>query len=191
MRSVDEVVKRCVCVEIVCQRLALEQQAGEVDDADVMRRDLIATADKLDVADSMTKAEKAVLEAPIGSLDLEDDGFSTFFADATVLLWCLNRIKTLPTVAELATETLNDVLAAGFWSLGGKTILQAMHDAKLRSQAELGRALERVSKAMMKAQPNAPGTDNPPFTVLYVIPWILSITHPWGKPAELSAVLPN
>ncbi len=191
MRSLDEVVKRCVCVEIVCQRLALEQQASEVANADKMRDDLIATADKLDVADSLTKAEMAVLSSPLGSLDLDDDGFSTFFADAAVLLWCLKRIDTLPTVAELATETLNDVLAAGFWSLGGKTILQAMRDAKLRPQEELAQMLTRVSKAMMKAHPNAPKTDSPPFTVLYVIPWVLSVTHPWGKPVELSTVLPN
>src|SRR5580700_4498340 len=126
MRSVEEVVKRCVCVEIVCQRLALEQQAGDVDDAEKLREDLALTADKLDVSGVMTKAETAIVEAAVGTLDLEDEGFSTFFADAAVLLWCLKRVDELPTVDELATETLNDVLASGFWSLGGKTILQAM-----------------------------------------------------------------
>ncbi len=191
MRSVEEVVKRCVCVEIVCQRLALEQQAGDVDDAEKLRADLALTAEKLDVTGAMMKAEKAVLEAAVGTLNLEDDGFSTFFADAAVLLWCLKRIDELPTVAELATETLNDVLASGFWSLGGKTILQAMHDATLRDRAELEGMLRLVSKATMKAHPNAPGTDVPPFTVLYVIPWILSVTHVWGKPVDAASVLPN
>lgn len=139
----------------------------------------------------MTASEKAVLLAPVGTLNLEDEGFSTFFADVTVLLWCLGRIATLPTVAELATETLNDVLVSGFWSLGGKTILQAMHTARLRDKGELDAMLARVSKATMKAQPNPPGTDVPPFTVLYVIPWILSATHPWGKAVDVATVLPN
>jgi hypothetical protein len=191
MRSVEEIVKRCVCVEIVCQRLALEQQAGEVDDAERLRADLVATAKKLDVMDAMVKTEKAVLQTPVGTLDLEDEGFSTFFADVAVLLWCLKRIDTLPTVAELATETLNDVLASGFWSLGGKTILQAMHDATLRERKELESMLTRVSKATLKAHPDAPSADVEPFTVLYVIPWILAATHPWGTPVEAASVLPN
>jgi hypothetical protein len=191
MRSVQDVVKRCVCVEIVCQRLALEQQSEEVEDAEKMRADLVTSADKLDVLDAMTSTETAVLQAPLGSLDLEDEAFSMFFADAAVLLWCLNRIEALPTVAELASETLNDVLAAGFWSLGGSEILQAMYVAELRDLSDLQEMLSVVSNAVVKAQPNPPGTDVPPFTVLYVIPWILSTNHPWGKPIDLARALPN
>jgi hypothetical protein len=186
MRSVQEVVKRCVCIEIVCQRLALEQQVEEIKGADKMRADLVTSAEKLNVLDSMFQEERAILDAPLGTLDLEDEGFSVFFADAAVLLWCLGRIKTLPVVGDLETDVLNDVLAAGFWSLGGSEILQAMYLAELRDQAELKRMLSRVSKAV-----KARDTDSPPFTVLYVIPWILSATHPWGKPIELALALPN
>jgi hypothetical protein len=186
VRSVQEVVKRCVCVEIVCQRLALEQQAEEIKNADQMRADLLTSAEKLDVLDSMFEAERAILDAPLASLDLEDEGFSVFFADAAVLLWCLGRIKTLPVVGELETDVLNDVLATGFWSLGGGEILQAMYLAKLRDPVELKQMLSRVSKAV-----KARDTDSPPFTVLYVIPWILSGTHPWGRPIELALALPN
>ncbi len=194
LRNAIDVAKRCTCLEVLCQRIALEQQTEELgDEAQRLRDNLIAGIAAIDCEGFLFGTEADVLCAPLGEIDLEDEHFAAWFADVAVLAWCLGRIDELPTVDELMGEKLNEVLSRGFWASGdAAAIKDALAHAQLRPRAELERFLVDAARAnaiAVSANPAVEHTELPPETVFYVMPWIFLPAWPWGKPCDLETDL--
>jgi hypothetical protein len=143
MKSAVAVARRCLCLELLHQRLGLETEA----DTPQSEREAVRVAWRsrlagLGVEPTLLEEERRLLEAPVGTLDENDlddlDGRAT---GALVFLWALARTDTRPTYA--ATLDRESLLAdAGL--LGDGSIARASaasESAKLRDEQELTDAL--------------------------------------------------
>jgi len=198
MRSAEQIAKRCTCLEVMCQRIALEEQRDELGKrAEAVRENLIAGIASVDCAAELVGDEADVLCAPLGAIGAADrDRVTTWSAEAAVLLWCLRRIDALPTVDDLSGDMLNDVLSRGFWASGDAAkIAKAIATAKTRSRAAIEGELARVAKEAaiaVSTNPDIAHTELPPVNVvLYVMPWVLFREWPWGKPHDVNTPPPG
>jgi hypothetical protein len=198
MRSRIEIAKRCTCLEVLCQRVALEEQRGEIGaSAQTMRDSLIAGVFAIDCADAFVGDEADILCAALGAISATDrDRVTTWSQETAVLLWCVSRLSDLPTVEELAGEALNDVLSRGFWASGdAKKITKAIASAKPRTQKEIEGELARVTRdasVAVSVNPDIAHTELPPVAVVqYVMPWILFEGWPWGKSHDITTPAPG
>jgi hypothetical protein len=193
MRSSQDVAKRCLCLELVAQRIALEHQAEELGpDAATLHEGLLAAVDELALEPSFFGTELPLLRARLGTADLDDPTLDAAFADLAILLWCLGRIEALPTVEQLMGEEISEVLSAGYLASAEgdlEAVEAALRNAKLRPKPTLDSVLEDVAKANALAisTTGEPSRDIPPGTVFYVLPWLRSTEWPWGQPASFEA----
>jgi hypothetical protein len=195
MRTSD-VARRSVCLELLTQRVSLEQQAADLgDDASALHDGLVGAVDALKLASSFVNGERTILAASIGSLDLDEPKLDAYFADLAVLLWCLGRIPRMLTVAQLQ-DGMGDFLTRGYTrgylaeAEGDlEKVARALESAKLRPREELVAELTDIAKANALHLTGAGGapatTDVPPMTVFYILPWILSSEWPWGQACDL------
>ncbi len=198
MRSAEQIAKRCTCLEVLCQRVALEEQRAELgEQAQTTRDNLIAGIASVDCADGLLGDEADILCAALGEIGQADrDRVTTWSQEAAVLLWCLGRLDALPTVEDLSGDALNDVLSRGFWASGdAKKIAKAIASAKARTKETIEAELARVTKeatVAVSANPDIAHTELPPVAVvLYVMPWVLFREWPWGKPHDITTPEPG
>jgi hypothetical protein len=191
MRTSQEVARRCLCLELVSQRVAIEHQAPDLgDDAASLHEGLMTTVSELGLEASFHGTELEHLRATIGALDMDDPTLDVALADLAILLWCLGRIEQLPTVEQLMSDALDEVLAAGFLARAEgdlEAVAVALGEAKLRPTAELEPVLMDVAKAnaISISTHGEASRDIPSGTVFYIIPWLRSTDWPWGQAAAL------
>lgn len=151
--NAHEVARRCLCLELLHQRLLLEEADDAVDDREQARVAWMGRHDALGVTATLTEEERALLAEPIGALDDEDlDDLHGRATGAVVLLWALGRLEARPTFKTV--ETMEDVLADhGFLGDGSVSRARAATEsARLRDQAERDEAWSAYSKSRGKAR---------------------------------------
>lgn len=184
-RTAEQVARRALVLELVAQRIAIEAQAAELgDEATEAQQGLAHAIERLALDEALHGAEKRLLGAPVGAIDLEDPLLNLVYADLTYLLWSLGRVERIPSVDELEGSELPDVLARGIFAESDGDLDAAasiVARAKLRPREELEATLLDIAKAnaLLAASGPGPHTDVPPATVFYVMPWLLSQDWPW------------
>ena len=141
-KDASDVAKRCLCLELLLQRLGLEiDEDDPAAERDAVREAWLARIGDLGL-DAVLFAEGAFLERPAGGLtDQETEEIEGRVIGALVLLWALGRIQTQPSAAMLGEATAligeHGVLGDGSISAANATVASA----KLRPETELRDAL--------------------------------------------------
>ncbi|MDB4933245.1 MAG: hypothetical protein JWP87_217 [Labilithrix sp.] len=147
-RAPSEVAKRCLCIELLLQRLGLEiDEDDPVAERDAVRRAWLSRLGQLGIEESLRADERALLERSIGELtEAECDDIEKRVIAGLALLWALGRIPSAPDAPMLGDATMliaeHGVLGDGSIS-GAKATVDA---AKLRPDAELDAALAAYAK---------------------------------------------
>lgn len=180
IRDAVEVARRCLCLELLLQRLGLETDADDpVADRDEVRRRWLARLADLELEQAVLAPERALLEAPVGSLSEDDlDDLDGRASGALVLLWGLGRLEARPTFATLEDM---DALLADRGLLGAGSISrakEAVASASLRAERDLHDGLAAYGRTRGKARE----TDDPEKIFAGVgahhVAWILDHTLP-------------
>jgi hypothetical protein len=157
-RTALEVARRCLCLELLFQRLVLETDDSDTGPDDATARDrarslwLSRTSD-LGIDEELFPAERALLERPVGSLTEDDlDDLDGRASGSVVLLWALGRIETRPGFAAVSEV---ESLLAEVGLLGDGSIARARaaaEAAELRPESELDAAISGYRKTRGKAK---------------------------------------
>ena len=148
------VAQRCLCLELLFQRLALESDDEEpVANREKARAMWLSRLGDLGIDDALSDEERALLDTPVGALsedDLDDlDGRTT---GALVLAWALGRIDARPTFA--STNAIAETLA-DHGLLGDGSITRARAaagGARLRPDDEIEAARAAYERTRGKAR---------------------------------------
>jgi hypothetical protein len=154
VRRAIEVARRCLCLELLAQRLALETDDAEPAAArDGIRASWLARLGDLDVAEVLLAEERALLERPVGDLSEADvDDIDGRASGALVLLWALGRLDSRPSIAtvDAIAETLEERGLLGDGSIRGARAAAA--GAALRPPEVLDEALGAYLRRRGKAR---------------------------------------
>lgn len=151
MREPASVARRCLILELLAQRAVLEVDAEvPVADRERARAAWCGREKDLGIAELVSAEERALLDAPVGSLseDQLDDADGRGLG-AAVLLWALGRSSTRPNVKDA------EAIVAEHGLLGDGSVAKARaaaEGAKLRSEDELDDALAAYVKVRGKAK---------------------------------------
>jgi hypothetical protein len=147
------VARRLLCLELMFQRLGLEEADDDKDAREKARAAWAARIDDLGIGGELLADERAFLDRPVGALTEDDlDDLEGRVSGALVLLWALGRLDARPTFATV-TDLEQHLEAHGL--LGDGSIKQAKaaaESATLRPLDELDRALGTYLKARGKAK---------------------------------------
>lgn len=148
-----DVARRCLCLELLHQRLLLEEADDAIDDRERARVAWLGRHDALGVTASLSDQERVLLAAPVGTLDDEAlDDLHGRATGAVVLLWALGRLDARPTWKTI--EAMEQVLA-DHGLLGDGSVSQAKaaaEAARLRDEGERDEAWNAYSKSRGKAR---------------------------------------
>lgn len=149
-----DVARRCLCLEVLLQRLLLETDDEEpIADREEARAAWAARLGDLGIADELTDEERSLLAKPVGALtDEEVDDLDGRASMAVVLAWALGRIDRRPTFAE--TDAFEEALSErGLLGDGSIAKARAATDAAtLRPTAEIEAALSAYDRTRGKAR---------------------------------------
>lgn len=147
------VARRLLCLELLFQRLGLEEAEDDIAAREKARAAWAGRLDDLGIAGEFVADERSFLEQPVGRLSEDDLGdLEGRVSGALVLLWALGRLEQRPTFA-MVTELEDHLEAHGL--LGDGSIKQAKaaaDGAKLRPADELDAALGTYLKTRGKAK---------------------------------------
>ncbi len=149
-----DVARRCLCLEVLFQRLLLESDDEEpVADREKARAMWASRLGDLGIDDELLDDERTLLERPVSGLSEEElDDLDGRTSGALVLAWALGRVETRPSFA--ATNALAETLfERGL--LGDGSIARAKaaaEGASLRPDAELEAALSAYERTRGKAR---------------------------------------
>ena len=148
-RDATDVAKRCLCIELLLQRLGLEiDEDDPVAERDAVRNAWLSRLGQLGIDQALVADERALLERKVGELtEAECDDIEGRVIHGLALLWALGRIPA-PPAAEMLGEATAIVAEHGI--LGDGSIpgaKAALASAKLRQDAELTAALADAAKA--------------------------------------------
>lgn len=148
-----EVARRLLCLELLFQRLGLEEAEDEKEAREKARGAWVSRIDDLGIASELLADERAMLEKPVGDLSEDDlDDLEGRVSGALVLLWALGRLDARPTFAAV-TELETHLAERGLLGDGSvKAAKAAAESAKLRSADELDGALGTYLKVRGKAK---------------------------------------
>ena len=136
------VARRLLCLEVLFQRLGLEEAEDDIAAREKARAAWAGRLDDLGIAGDFVADERSFLEQPVGRLSEDDlDDLEGRVSGALVLLWALGRLDQKPTFA-MVTELEDHLEANGL--LGDGSIKQAKaaaETATLRPADELDAAL--------------------------------------------------
>jgi hypothetical protein len=152
-KNASEVARRCLCLELLHQRLTLEADEDPIPERDEARRAWLSRLGDLGVVETLLPNERALLERPAGELTEDElDDIDGRAAGAVVLLWALGRVSTRPTFAAVAdlASTLADHGLLGDGSIARAKA--AVLDASLRSEDELRAALSTYDRTRGRAR---------------------------------------
>ena len=147
------VARRLLCLELLFQRLGLEEADDDVDAREKARAAWASRLADLGIADEVLADERSFLERPVGGLSEDDlDDLEGRVSGALVLLWALGRLETRPTFATV-TELEGHLEAHGLLGDGSvKRAREAIDTVALRPADELDAALGAYLKARGKAK---------------------------------------
>lgn len=96
-----DVARRCLCLELLLQRLGLETDDEDPAVArDEVRSVWLSRVGDLGVEEALSASERGLLERPVGELSEDEvDDLHGRASGAVVLLWALGRLETKPTAA--------------------------------------------------------------------------------------------
>ena len=147
-RSASDVAKRCLCIELLLQRLGLElDEEDAVEERDAVRRAWVSRLGQLGIEEALFADERALLDRPMDKLTEEEcDQIERRVIGGLAFLWALGRIPAPPTPAMLgeATALFGEHGVLGDGSISGAKA--AVENAKLRPDGELSEALATYAK---------------------------------------------
>ena len=162
MESKDaiDVARRCLCLELLLQRLGLEADTEHPAAVlDEVRRKWLARLGDLGLEPVILADERALLERPVGELSEDDlDDLHGRASGALVLLWALGRLEG-PRPSFAAVEEMASIVG-DHGLLGTGSIARAnetVASASLRPEAELREALSAYGRTRgMAREPSEP-----------------------------------
>ena len=133
------VARRCLCLELLLQRLGLEvDDEDPVEEREGVRVAWLARVPDLGLGEALLADERAFLERRVDDLTAEEvDEIEGRVVGALVLLWALSRIGELPSSKMLGDATR---IFATYGILGDGSITAAIatvESAKLRPEPQL------------------------------------------------------
>lgn len=158
-RDAAFVARRCLCLEVLLQRLGLETDTDDpVTTREEVRRTWLSRLGDLELTDVFLPDERGLLERPVS--DLSEDELDELHGRASgtvVLLWALGRLPERPTRATFddmeSVIAEHGILGAGSISRANETVSVLA----LRPEEELRGALSVYEKARGKArEPSEP-----------------------------------
>lgn len=143
-RDASDVAKRCLCFELLWQRLGLEiDEEDSSTERDEVRKKWLSRTGDLALSDVLLQEERALLERPVGTLSEDDlDDLQGRAVAALFLLWALGRLAARPSVDSFrdAAELIADHGLLGDGSIAGAN--RAVERAELLPKEDLVAALE-------------------------------------------------
>ena len=147
-RSASDVAKRCLCIELLLQRLGLElDEEDAVEERDAVRRAWLSRLGQLGLEEAFSPDDRALLERPMDQLTEEEcDQIERRVIGGLAFLWSLRRIPAPPTADMLgeATALFGEHGVLGDGSISGAKA--AVESAELRPESELSEALATHAK---------------------------------------------
>ena len=147
-RSASDVAKRCLCIELLLQRLGLElDEEDAVEERDAVRRAWLSRLGQLGIEEALVPDERALLDRPMDKLTEEEcDQIERRVIGGLAFLWALGRIPAPPTPDMLgeATALFGEHGVLGDGSISGAKA--AVEGAKLRPDSELSETLAAYAK---------------------------------------------
>jgi hypothetical protein len=138
-KEAADVARRCLCLELLLQRLALEIDEEETKDSlEKIRLGWLGHTTELGVDDVLLPDERAYLERPVGTLDEDErDDIHGRTTAALVLLWTLGSLPERPMLAHVH-DALDLVTSHGLLGEGSVSAAKAsVAKAKLRPIGDL------------------------------------------------------
>jgi hypothetical protein len=154
-----DVARRCLCLELLLQRLGLETDDEDpASERDPIRAKWLGRIADLGLEEILLPSERSFLERPVGTLSEEDlDDLHGRASGAVFFLWALGRLETRPAFA--AVDDMATVVAE-HGLLGTGSIAQAneaVTSSTLRSADVLSDALSSYVRTRGKArEPSEP-----------------------------------
>ncbi len=147
-RSASDVAKRCLCIELLLQRLGLElDEEDPVEERDAVRRAWISRLGQLGIEETLLPDERALLDRPMDKLtDEECDQIERRVIGGLAFLWALGRIPSPPSHDMLgeATGLFAEHGVLGDGSISGAKA--AVDGAQLRAEEDLRAVLAAQTK---------------------------------------------
>lgn len=147
------VARRLLCLELLFQRLGLEEAEDDVGAREKARIAWASRLADLGIEGELLGDERGFLDRPVGELSEEDlDDLEGRVSGALVLMWALGRLDARPTFSTV-TELEGHLEAHGLLGDGSvKQARAAVDTVALRSADELDAALGAYLKARGKAK---------------------------------------
>ena len=147
-RDASDVAKRCLCIELLLQRLGLEiDEDDPIIERDAVRMAWLSRLGQLGIDQTLLPDERALLERAVGELtEAECDDIEGRVISGLALLWALGRIPAPPDADMLGEAT---ALVAEHGILGDGSIpgaKAALAEAKLRVDVEIAAGLAASTK---------------------------------------------
>lgn len=175
LKDAPDVAKRCMCLELLLQRLGLEiDEDDSVEELETVRLAWLSRVGDLGLDGVLLADERGFLERPTGELtDEETDELEGRVICALVLLWALKRLGTRPSGAMLGDATR---LITEYGILGDGSIPKAKAAAEsvsLRPEAALREALADYTR--VQGDGSGEGSPDQMVAVLaaHTLSWVL------------------
>ena len=174
----SEVAKRCLCMELLLQRLGLELDDDDPDvERDAVRLAWNSRLGQLGLEEVLLPNERAFLERSVGDLtEDETDEIEGQVISSLILLWAMTRLGGRPSAAILgkATDVVAEYGVLGDGSIPGA--IENVANAKLRPESELRDALVAYA-ATRDAGKAAPGPEEMVATIaIHALAWVIDPT---------------
>ncbi len=179
LKDATTVAKRCLCLELLLQRLGLEiDDEDPVAERDAVRRAWVSRLGQLGLEEAILADERELLERSVGGLTEDEcDDIEGRVIGALVLLWSVGRLSERPTSTMLGEAT---TLMAEHGVLGDGSIPEAkttLGNVQLRPESELHTALTAYTATRGEAEAPKPGDPEQMVAAIaaHSLTWVLGI----------------
>ena len=174
-KDAAEVAKRCLCLELLLQRLGLElDEEDPVVERDAVRLAWISRLGQLGLEEVLLPGERAFLERPVGDLNEDEtDEIEGQVISSLILLWAMSRLGGRPSAAILgkATDVVAEHGILGDGSIpGAKAAITAV---ALRPESELRDALVAYVKTQKEGNDPAAPEQMVAGIAVHALAWVL------------------
>ena len=177
LKDATDVAKRCLCLELLLQRLGLEiDDEDPVTERDAVRRAWVSRLGQLGLEEAIAADERELLERSVGGLSEDEcDDIEGRVIGALVLLWSLERLTERPSAAMLGEAT---TLMAEHGVLGDGSIPAAkatLGSVHLREESDLRAALAAYTATRGEAGIATPADQEPMVAAIAVesLTWVI------------------
>jgi hypothetical protein len=168
-RSASDVAKRCLCIELLLQRLGLElDEEDPLEERDAVRRAWVSRLGQLGIEETLLPDERALLERPMDKLTEEEcDQIERRVIGGLAFLWALGRIPSPPAPDMLGEATglfaehgvLGDGSISGAKAAVDGAQLVVAAQAKIKDDSFLGGPQHMVAALVVGALSWVAGND--------------------------------